>query len=414
MVPNPSMTGLAPTKGANTPALITIPAPNRATTRRSAQNPSVSISAFVVRDKHSHNASNVSVSLKRNDRFMGLTLKGHVADVVDLEFLCTTPRDEVHVLATCDTDGVVYLWFLYVAIDALGIDIGLRLLKKYSFYSLRRSTSAFYSRIRLAGSIENGTMILVPNDGSNCRVVSFNCKTSNPKSDEQLPAIEAPPEHKLLMPPPPHASHDEYSAKHTEFNLQEHNVQAPAPQGKASAVEGNTVAAAEQLGMDRVASMEVVPTASSIPLSAGMEDELVPAEGKHATEALTAEPKPFVAPTQGATQSKAEESVSEEFVDAISNVIVDEKQKVGEKVLAEEDKVKNVPQAEAVVDYGDLREIDGSEDDGRGDEFADPEVELGKIKGRMDDGYEAEGEFEAGEFGRRVDVAVGGFERGEG
>lgn len=122
---------------------------------------------------------------------MGLTLKGHTAQITDLEFLPTTSDPvNIHVLGSCDADGVVYLWFLNVAKDALGIDIRLRLLKKYSFYSLRKSTTAFYSRIRLTGTVENGTMVLVPNDGSNCRIVTFSCEPDQPQ--HPTPAIGAP------------------------------------------------------------------------------------------------------------------------------------------------------------------------------------------------------------------------------
>ncbi|KAI0564885.1 hypothetical protein FGB62_22g525 [Gracilaria domingensis] len=163
--------------------------------------------------------------------------------------------------------------------------------------------------------------------------------------------------------------------------------------------------------MDRSVGMEVVPSAPHAPFSTSTDEEFVPAEGKHATEALTEQPKAHVPPppAQTVTHAQVDESVSEEYVDAVADVIVDEKQESGEKVLAEEDKVQNVPQAEVLVDYGDLREIDGSEDEGRGEEFADPEVEFGKNKGRVEEGYEAEGEFETGEFNRRVDVTVGGF-----
>ncbi|CAN8074742.1 unnamed protein product [Agarophyton chilense] len=408
MVANAPKTALVPNKGANTPTGITIPAPNRAITRRSAQNPNISIYAFVVRDRETNNVSNVSVSLKRNDRFMGLILKGHAADIVDLEFLSTTTQDQVHILASCDIDGVVYLWFLYVAIDSLGIDVGLRLLKKYSFYSLRRSKAAFYSRIRLAGTVENGTMILVPNDGSNCRLVTFNCHTYNPNAEEHLPAIEGPPQYKQILPPPSDATNRDQG--------EDTSLKGAARAGEAAQAhkldgvrQGNTMSNANQFALERSADVQVVPQAPTalFPVEMHEHEELVPAEGKYATEALPIEQKSYPPAEPAATHSRVEESVSEEYVDAVSNVI---SESVEGKVLAEEDKVQNVPRAADVLDYGDLREIDGSEDEGRGDEFSDPEVEFGKLKGKVDEGYEAEGEFEAGEFHGRVDVAVGGFE----
>lgn len=129
---------------------------------------------------------------------MGLLLKGHPNQIVDLEFLATPPTSPIYVLGTCDKDGVVFLWFMCIARDDLGIDVELKLLKKYSFFSLRKSTTAFYSRIRLAGTVESGTMLLVPNDGSNCRVVTFHCEPSQP--DHALhPAITGPEVPKQIL-----------------------------------------------------------------------------------------------------------------------------------------------------------------------------------------------------------------------
>lgn len=119
-----------------------------------------------------------------------------------MEFLPTDAQARVHVLGSCDQDGIVYLWFLYVEKDALGIEKALKLLRDYSFYSLRKSTSAFYSRIRLAGTTESGTMVLVPNDGSNVRVVTFHCEPNeDPNAKPNVPVIAPPPEVKALPPP---------------------------------------------------------------------------------------------------------------------------------------------------------------------------------------------------------------------
>lgn len=189
--------------------VIAIPGTKRPSSRRSACNPATHISAYLVRDKNTEVLNSISVALKRKARVMGVTLKGHHSSIVDVEFLQTPSTSPVHVLGSCDRDGVVYLWFLYVAVDALGIDVGLTLLKKYSFFTLRRSTTAFYSRIRIAGSVESGTMVLVPNDGANVRVVNFQCQMAHPdgqgialvSASESRPALPAPPLSQLPTEP---------------------------------------------------------------------------------------------------------------------------------------------------------------------------------------------------------------------
>lgn len=161
---------------------IVIPGTNRqSSSRKVACNRSTGIKALVIRDRTSGKQTLLKVSLMRQQRVMYLTLTGHQSDIIDLEFLQCSPSsssstNNIHVLGSCDRDGVVYLWFLYVALDKINVDVNLRLLKKYSFFTLRRSTAAFYTRIRLAGSTEEGTLILVPNDGANVRVVRFACE----------------------------------------------------------------------------------------------------------------------------------------------------------------------------------------------------------------------------------------------
>lgn len=317
---------------------------------------------------------------------MGLTLKGHAADIVDLEFLRTTTKDQVHVLASCDVDGVVYLWFVYVATDALGIDIGLRLLKKYSFYSLRRSKAAFYSRVRLAGTVENGTMILVPNDGSSCRVVTFNCETCNPLPDD-VEAIESAPEERRLLTAPEEKGEEDVvedgvgdssagaaaavtgaaaavtgAAAVQQDSEKQHDVQLDS-----TAVEGNTVEARE--GDDEV---DMAPAALSSPYALDTEEEVVTAEGKQATEQLTSEERAFraapaataaLAAKGGASAVEGSVSVSEDYVDALSSVVSAKKGGVEEKgeVVASAD--------------GDLRERE--DEDEKVQDFVDPEIEGG-------------------------------------
>lgn len=172
------------------PFLITIPGTIRSSSRRSATNPTAGITAFVVPEKETGILCTVKIALRKDGRVLGLTLKEHEAPIIDLEFLQTPHGTPIHVLGSCDRDGVVKLWFLYLAVDSLGIVIGPKLLRMYSFYTLRRSTSAFYSRIRLAGTVEYGTMVLVPNDGANVRVVTFLCEARQP-TDGDMPLVDA-------------------------------------------------------------------------------------------------------------------------------------------------------------------------------------------------------------------------------
>lgn len=196
--------GLIPTSPTSS-AVVAIPGSGtRGSSRRHAKNHAANLSAYVVSNTVQKTAPDaaITVSMKKGTRLLGLALKGHTAPVVDLEFLATDVAAPVHVLGSCDQDGIVYLWFMYVEKDALGIDVRLRLLRKYSFYSLRRSTTAFYSRIRLAGTSESGTMVLVPNDGSNVRVVNFHCEpTKDPHGKPNVPVIAPPPAVKALPSP---------------------------------------------------------------------------------------------------------------------------------------------------------------------------------------------------------------------
>ena len=138
--------------------------------------------------------------MKRGKRLLNAVLKGHQDQIVDLEFLATPPNSKIFVLGSCDKEGVVFLWFLYVAKDDLGIEVELKLLKKYSFIAMRKSTKAYYSRIRLAGTVENGTMLLVPNDGSDCRVINFHCEPLQP---DNAPAPALPATEPLKQLPAP-------------------------------------------------------------------------------------------------------------------------------------------------------------------------------------------------------------------
>jgi len=160
------------------------------------------VRAYLVKSGSSGSeACNISVSLKRKDRYIGTVLKGHKASIVDMEFLPTPQDSPIFTLGTCDQDGVVFLWFLRVARDSLGIDYGIKQLRKYSFYSLRKSHMAYYNRIRLSGTPENGTMVLVPNDGSSVRVISFSCE---PLEEMETMKLEAPaPVRQIEAPKPP-------------------------------------------------------------------------------------------------------------------------------------------------------------------------------------------------------------------
>lgn len=182
---------------------ITIPGANRPTVRRSAKDVASGLSAYLVQGAEL-GACNISVSLKRDSRLVGTTLKGHRAPIVDMEFLAALAAvdgedastkiggRDVYTLGTCDKDGVVFLWFLEVVKNALNIETALKVVRKYSFYSLRKKKEAHYSRIRLAGTTAKGNMVLVPNDGSNVRVISFGCDVRD--TEGAVPAIMPPPE----------------------------------------------------------------------------------------------------------------------------------------------------------------------------------------------------------------------------
>lgn len=205
---------------------LTIPGNNRPTLRRSAKDVASGLSAYVIsRPAPRQSAppppppastdgadpapapapspSLVSVSLKRGARLVGCTLAGHKAAVVDMEFL-TVPGaylssaeareaarvpgsdSEMYVLGTCDEDGVVFLWFLEIVRGADNIERALSVRRKYSFYSLRKSTDAHYARIRIAGTVGKGNMVLVPNDGSNVRIIGFSCKATPVEVDGRM------------------------------------------------------------------------------------------------------------------------------------------------------------------------------------------------------------------------------------
>lgn len=157
--------------------------------RRSAKDPTSGLTAYIVKDGDG-GTCNVSVALKRKGRYIGCVLKGHKNAIVDMEFLQTPPDSLIFTLGTCDQDGVVFLWFLRLVKDSLGIDLQLRVLRKYSFYSLRKNKTSYYNRIRLAGTPEDGTMVLVPNDGSNVRIIAFSCEPLDDPAS--VPAIAAP------------------------------------------------------------------------------------------------------------------------------------------------------------------------------------------------------------------------------
>lgn len=117
-----------------------------------------------------------------------LTLRGHAAPVVDVEFLPSSPSDPLHILGTADTDSVVFLWALTLraapppAAAPSGAStkaapsptvVRLGLVRRYSFYTLRHSRAVHYARLRLAGTAAAATMVLVPNDGSAPRLIKF-------------------------------------------------------------------------------------------------------------------------------------------------------------------------------------------------------------------------------------------------
>lgn len=208
---------------------MTLPGAGRVVMRRSAKDHASGLNAYIFKNSDG-TSCNVSVALKRKDRYIGCVLKGHTNAIVDMEFLRTPPESLIFTLGTCDQDGVVFLWFLRLIKDKLGIGYELRVLRKYSFYSLRKNKSAYYNRIRLAGTPEDGTMVLVPNDGSDVRVIAFSCEPlDDPASFPTLaapapvPQIEAAAGHvgdarALPVLPPP-----------TEHKVSELQMQTPQP-----------------------------------------------------------------------------------------------------------------------------------------------------------------------------------------
>lgn len=240
---------------------ITVPGVGRPTLRRSANDPVSGLTAYVVNDPATA-ASHVKVSLRRGGRLVGATLSGHRTSIVDMEFLTNVGGEgavermpgsdlEIYTLGTCDKDGVVFLWFLDVVRDALRIETALKVRRKYSFYSLRKSRDAHYSRIRLAGTIAKGSMVLVPNDGSNVRIIGFSC---SPDVDGAVPRIEGPPPPRALEAPPPDATDAAAAAA-----LAAGAPQAPPPQSSSSAAAGAAVAAgAAGAGIGAAALLESV------------------------------------------------------------------------------------------------------------------------------------------------------------
>ena len=225
-----TITASVPPRAAPT-RMLTLPGAGRVVMRRSAKDPSSGLTAYLVKENNDGLACNISVALKRKDRYIGTVLKGHNATVVDMEFLATPPDSPIFTLGTCDQNGVVYLWFLRLAKDALGIDYAIKQLRKYSFYSLRKNEAAFYNRIRLSGTPHDGTMVLVPNDGSSVRVISFSCEPiEDPNAVPQIEAPPAPSDKDSVpqiedAPPPPIAS----KSKKEDKSLDRQPPPAPPP-----------------------------------------------------------------------------------------------------------------------------------------------------------------------------------------
>ncbi len=239
------------------------------------------LTAYLVKENKDGVACNISVALKRKERYIGTVLKGHTAAVVDMEFLPTPADSPIFTLGTCDQDGVVYLWFLRLAKDALGIDYAIKQLRKYSFYSLRKNESAFYNRIRLSGTPTDGTMVLVPNDGSSVRVISFSCEpVDDPapiprlEAPKEVPQIEDAPKNEEPVAPPP-----------TENKKAEEQIETPQPLSqdeykKEMAKFGSATLAEDNLGKtveDEIADEEEEervrdPLNSTFPMSRHVEE----------------------------------------------------------------------------------------------------------------------------------------------
>eukprot|EP00170_Pyropia_yezoensis_P000654 contig_3075_g655 len=165
---------------------ILIPGTSRASTGRRFAVSATGLSAYVI-------DSSVRASRKVGSVVQSVNLRGHKAPIVDVEFLPSLATDPLHILGTCDTDSVVFLWILTLkglpdgesakgpsgaAAAAAGT---VRLVRKYSFYTLRRSRAVHYNRIRLAGDTNAATMVLVPNNGSPPRLIKL---TASPIFDE--------------------------------------------------------------------------------------------------------------------------------------------------------------------------------------------------------------------------------------
>lgn len=84
---------------------ILIPGINRASTERRFAVPATGLSAYVIE-------SSVSASRKVGSTVQSVNLHGHKAQIVDVEFLASLSTDPLHILGICDTDSVVFLWFL--------------------------------------------------------------------------------------------------------------------------------------------------------------------------------------------------------------------------------------------------------------------------------------------------------------
>ncbi|GAB0489670.1 hypothetical protein MMPV_000895 [Pyropia vietnamensis] len=165
---------------------ILIPGTSRASTGRRFAVSATGLSAYVI-------DSTVRASRKVGSVVQSVNLRGHKAPIVDVEFLPSLATDPLHILGTCDTDSVVFLWFLTLkglpdgegakgpsgaAMPPAGT---VRMVRKYSFYTLRRSRAVHYNRIRLAGNTSAATMVLVPNNGSPPRLIKL---TAIPIFDE--------------------------------------------------------------------------------------------------------------------------------------------------------------------------------------------------------------------------------------
>lgn len=367
--------GLANLSKDPTPSIIPIPGSKRQTARRHAQNPPTSATAFVVPDKANDKSCAIKCAVKRKGRVLGLILKGHNEDIVDIEFLQTDADASIFVLGSCDKEGVVFLWFIYIAKDALGIDIDLRLLKKYSLFSLRKSLTAFYSRIRLAGTVESGTMVLVPNDGSNCRVVTFRCEPTQLDSGEGAIAIEATPDTPRQLPAP-----------ETTEGGRENEVDSS---------EGNTVpiVAAAAAGTAAVGAA-VVGTAAAVSNPAdpdSTQKEVVTAEGKleYESNVHTIHSESY-ASTDIRASSMMEDAESEgQFFDASTHITspvnstFPMSRAEGEDVEVEDDLAQTTARAAGISledevdedDYGADVEIEDEEEDEVEEEEAE-EVEV--------------------------------------